>query len=135
MTVPFGGQTAWEGNHPGVDIANKQGTPVPAMASGVVTGVVNGKGQADPNNPSDPNHGFGNQVSIKDPYGNEHRYSHLHNTYVKVGQRVNKGDIIGPMGSSGSSYSPSGGDATHLDYRLLDAYGRYMNPNRTMQAS
>jgi len=134
VTVPFGGQTAWESKHPGVDIANKTGTPVPSMSDGVVTSVVEGKGQADPNNPNDPNHGFGNQVAIRDPYGNEHRYSHLHNSYVKVGQRLSKGDTIGPMGASGSSYSPSGGDASHLDYRLIDAYGRYMNPNRSLQA-
>jgi hypothetical protein len=32
------------------------------------------------------------------------------------------------MGKSGNSYSPSGWDPSHLDLRIVDAYGRYKNP-------
>lgn len=39
ITTPFMGQTRGEPQHPGVDFANKEGTPVPAFADGVVTGV------------------------------------------------------------------------------------------------
>jgi len=131
VTVPFGASTAYEPFHPGVDIANANGTPTPAPVDGKVTDVVTGKQQVkNPNDPNDPNKGFGNQVEITDPYGNKHRYSHLKNAYVRVGDTVKKGQKIATMGNSGSSYSPSGqGDGTHLDYRLQNAAGKYLNPS------
>ncbi len=35
---------------------------------------------------------------------------------------------IAKMGQTGNSYSPSGGDPSHLDLRISNAYGRFMNP-------
>lgn len=122
VTVSPGGSTKYEKTHPGIDIANKIGTNVPTFTSGKVTDVVTGKAQGAP--------GYGNYVIVSDAQGNKHRYSHLQNSFVKVGQEVSKGAIIGPMGNTGQTYSVSGGTGSHLDYRIRDMYGKYINPWR-----
>lgn len=122
ITTPYGGQTRNEGFHPGVDVANKNGTPIPNMASGVVTKVITGRKNGDNN--------FGNQVVVKDRKGNSHMYSHLKDIFVRPGQKVKKGNITMTMGDTGASYSPSGGDSSHLDYRIVDAYGKYRDPSK-----
>lgn len=122
VTTPYGGKTKFESYHPGVDIANQIGTDVPSFVSGTVTEVVGGHKQGDK--------GYGNYVVIKDTEGNLHRYSHLQNAYVKVGQGIAAGNVIGGMGNTGSTYSNSGGTGSHLDYRVRDLYGRYVDPNR-----
>ena len=125
VTKPYGGSTRYEKFHPGIDIANKQGTPVPAFGQGgVVTNVDTGHRNGENN--------YGNQVAVKDDQGNTHYYSHLQGAYVKRGQRVHSGQPIGTMGATGSAYSPSGGDPTHLDYRVTNAYGKYRNPLQFM---
>lgn len=116
ITTQFGGKTRDEPVHPGVDIANASGTPIPAFADGVVTGV-GGKGD-----------GSGNVVILKDKEGNTHQYGHLQRAVVKPGQQVKKGQQIAKMGKSGNSYSPSGGDPSHLDIRIATAYGKWKNP-------
>lgn len=121
VTVPYGGKTKYEKFHPGVDVANKKGTPLAPFKEGTVIGVSKGFMPGD--------NGFGNSVVIQDGQGNKHKYSHLQNTMVKVGQQVKKKDMIGRMGNSGSAYSAGGkGDGTHLDYRVVDAYGKYKDP-------
>lgn len=127
VSKAFGGQTMWENFHPGVDIENKEGTPIPAMSSGVVTGVVTGQPKEN------PYAGYGNQVAIKTDRGDTEYYSHLKGAYVKRGQRVHSGDTIAPMGSSGSAYNPNGGSASHLDLRIVDAYGKYKNPTNLVK--
>lgn len=130
VTTQYGGGTAYEKFHPGIDIANKIGTPIPAFAEGTVTKVVTGKKQAKFKDPNDPNKGYGNYVIITDAQGNQHRYSHLENAYVKVGDKVAKGQEVGPMGNSGSTYSNSGGTGAHLDYRIMNAANKYINPQQ-----
>jgi murein DD-endopeptidase MepM/ murein hydrolase activator NlpD len=122
ITTPYGGSTKFEGSHPGIDIANKIGTPISAFTGGTVIDVQGGFKQGD--------QGFGNSVIIKDSQGNMVRYSHLHNAYVKVGQQINPGAVIGSMGNSGSTYSTSGGTGSHLDLRIKDAQGNYLDPNK-----
>lgn len=116
LTTPFGGKTRGEANHPGIDVANKPGTPVPAFADGVITTV--GKTE----------NGFGNIVTLKDAGGNVHQYGHLQGALVKPGMQVKKGQSIAKMGATGNSYSPSGGDPTHLDLRIANAAGKWKNP-------
>lgn len=123
VTVPWGGSTAYESFHPGVDVANVKGTKVPSPVSGVVVDAVGGK-------PNGEEYGYGNSVTIKDTGGDLHKLSHLNVPYVQKGQYVQRGQsVVGEMGNSGSAYSPSGkGDGTHLDYRIVSAYGKYKNP-------
>jgi len=116
LTTPYLGRTKDEAQHKGIDIANRSGTPIPAFASGVVASV------------GPTNNGMGNMVTLKDEGGNIHQYGHLQSAIVKPGTIVKKGQTIAKMGKSGNSYSPSGGDPTHLDVRISDAYGRFKNP-------
>lgn len=116
LTTPFGGKTRGENFHPGIDIANVPGTPVPALEDGVVTSV--GK----------TSNGFGNVVVLRDNTGKVHQYGHLMAATVKAGEKVRKGQQIGKMGKTGNSYSPSGGDPTHLDVRVANAKGGWTDP-------
>jgi murein DD-endopeptidase MepM/ murein hydrolase activator NlpD len=116
ITTPFMGKTRGEAVHPGVDIANTPGTPVPAFADGQVTSV------------GPTTNGMGNVVTLKDTGGNVHQYGHLQGANVKPGQVVKKGQPIAKMGATGNSYSPSGGDPTHLDIRIASAFGKWKNP-------
>ena len=116
ITTPFGGATKGEKFHPAIDFANKEGTPISSFADGIITKV------------GVDNKGFGNVVQLKDSGGNIHQYGHLQRSLVKPGQSIKKGQQIAKMGKSGNSYSPSGGDPSHLDLRIVNAYGRYFNP-------
>lgn len=122
ITTKYGGGTRYEKFHPAVDIANKIGTPIPSFTPGKVTEVATGRRQGDK--------GYGNYVIVTDAQGNKHRYSHLHQSYVRVGDVLNPKDVLGTMGNTGSTYSNTGGTGSHLDYRILDAYGRYVNPSK-----
>ena len=123
VTVPYGGATKYEGSHPGVDIAGPIGQKLNPFSGGTVVDMRTGRVQ-DASNPS-----FGNYVIIKDSSGAKHRYSHLNKTYVKVGQQVTPQDVIGEFGNTGSTYSTSGGTGSHLDYRIKNAYGKYVDPS------
>lgn len=126
VTAGWGAQTAEEKFHPAVDFANVKGTAIPSFTPGVVTQVEGGHKQGDNN--------FGNSITIKDSAGNQHQYHHLNNINVQPGQAVAKGQAIGGMGNTGATYSPSGqGDGTHLDYRIVSAYGQYVNPMMYMK--
>lgn len=116
ITTPFGGKTRGEAVHPGLDIANKTGTPIPAFADGTVTSV------------GPTTNGMGNIVTLRDTGGNVHQYGHLQGATVKPGQAVKKGQQIAKMGATGNSYSPTGGDPSHLDLRIATAYGKWKNP-------
>lgn len=121
LTTPYGGKTSYEDFHPGVDIANAKGTPIPAPVNGQVIHAVGDKVQGDAS--------YGNSVMIRDAEGNSHNLGHLDQTMVQPGQTIKRGQTIGTMGNSGAAYSQSGkGDGTHLDYRIVSAYGRYKNP-------
>lgn len=95
--------------HNGVDYACPVGTPVRAVASGVVT-----KRGWDA-------FGGGNRIWIKHSNGYESAYLHLSRFAVKQGQRVTQGQVIAYSGNTGASTGP------HLDYRLKKN-GKYINP-------
>lgn len=122
LTVPFGGQTTQEDFHPAVDIANSKGTPIKAATDGIVTNAITNR-QTGENN-------FGNTLEFKDPEGNTHQYAHLKDVLVKPGQKIRRGQVVSTMGDTGAAYSPSGGDASNLDYRIVNAYGKYVNPTK-----
>jgi murein DD-endopeptidase MepM/ murein hydrolase activator NlpD len=126
MTTPYGGQTAFEGFHHGVDIAEGMNAPVVSEAPGKVVAVQTGKKQGDT--------GFGNSVIVEDAYGNKYRYSHLNQAWVKVGDTLKRGSVIGAEGNTGSTYSTSGGTGAHLDFRIKNAYNQYVNPISFLQS-
>ncbi len=90
---------------PGLDIDLKIGDDVSSAKGGeVIFSGVNG--------------GFGNQVKVRDSRGNELWYSHLDNNTSKVGDKVEVGQSLGTGGNSGKTYSPAGGDGSHLDLTI-----------------
>ena len=96
--------------HHGVDYAAPMGTPVRAVADGVVT--VKTRKKAD-----------GNILKIKHPGNLSSGYLHLQGFAkgIKVGSKVSQGQVIGYVGSTGYSTGP------HLDFRLWKG-GTAINP-------
>lgn len=121
MTTGFGESTRYEKFHPGIDIANKIGTPLNAFASGTVISADTGKKQGDK--------GYGNRIVIRDDQGQDWSYGHENEVFVKPGQKIQKGQNIGTMGNSGSTYSNTGGTGSHLDLRIFNTFKKkYVNP-------
>jgi murein DD-endopeptidase MepM/ murein hydrolase activator NlpD len=120
LTTQYMGSTRSEAQHPAIDVANSIGTKIPSLSDGKIIQVVSGKKQGDP--------AYGNYIIVQDAQGQKFQYSHLSTENVKVGDTVKKGQIIAGMGNSGNTYSVSGGSASHLDLRIKDAAGRYLNP-------
>jgi murein DD-endopeptidase MepM/ murein hydrolase activator NlpD len=81
--------------HRGLDIANKAQPPILAADSGKVTLA----GWPD-------NAGYGNRVIIDHGNGYQTLYAHMSSISVGVGQTVNRGDVIGNVGSTGRSTGP-----------------------------
>ncbi|QOL25895.1 peptidoglycan DD-metalloendopeptidase family protein [Thalassotalea sp. LPB0316] len=94
---PFTGMPA---HHKGIDFAGKEGAPVIATASGVVSW-------------SGERYGYGNLIEINHGNGMKTRYGHNKTLLVAVGDVVNKGDVIAKMGSTGRSTGP------HVHYEIL----------------
>ena len=96
--------------HHGVDYAAPKGTPVRAVADGVV--VFRGWGG-----------GGGNTLKIKHANNLMTGYLHLSGFAKGIvkGKRVSQGDVIGYVGSTGTSTGP------HLDYRVWKG-GTPINP-------
>ncbi|MEW6226501.1 MAG: peptidoglycan DD-metalloendopeptidase family protein [Bacillota bacterium] len=93
--------------HTGVDIANQEGTPVRAAASGIVVWT----GWAGD---------YGKRVVV-DHGSFRTAYAHLGQILVRPGREVKGGDVIGLMGSTGRSTGP------HLHFEVI-VNGRYIDP-------
>ncbi len=102
---PFTEKPAW---HDGLDIGAAPNAPVQAPAQGRVTATG-----------YDPK--LGNIVKLDHGYGIETLYGHLAKALVKEGQRVNRGDVVGLVGSSGLSTGP------HLHY-MVKVKGQALDP-------
>ena len=94
--------------HQGLDIRGPMGAPVKATAKGNVkfAGI---KG------------GYGNCIILKHGNGFETLYGHLSKILVKAGEKVNIGQQIGNIGSTGRSTGP------HLHYEVHQN-GQRINP-------
>ncbi|WP_310556783.1 M23 family metallopeptidase [Flavobacterium sp.] len=95
--------------HKGMDFTAPTGTPVYASGDGIVKRADAGAS------------GFGNHIVIDHGYGYETIYAHLSRYNCKVGKKVNRGDIIGFVGSTGRSQAP------HLHYEV-HKNGLVVNP-------
>lgn len=86
--------------HAGIDFVGPINTPIFATADGTVTLA------------EDSRTGYGNEVVISHSFGYSTRYAHLNSISVKDGQKVQRGQLIGHMGSTGRS------TGTHLHYEV-----------------
>jgi len=104
ITGVYGSQRILNGKpkwpHYGLDFAQDEGTQVKAMISGMVT-------LAEPNL-----YYSGGTLIFDHGHGISTLYMHMHEIFVEKGQKVNQGDIVGTVGSTGRATGP------HLDVRL-----------------
>ena len=92
------GKPRWP--HYGIDIAAKKGTMIISSGSGTVTMA------------EDDLYYTGGTIIMDHGHGISTIYSHLENVLVSVGDKINQGDLIGTVGSTGRSTGP------HLDFRV-----------------
>jgi murein DD-endopeptidase MepM/ murein hydrolase activator NlpD len=92
--------------HAGTDLAAPIGTPVVAIAEGVVKRAAS-------------NWTAGRYVVVQHDTGHETRYLHLHGRPKSIvpGVRVKKGDVLGLVGKSGRVTGP------HLHFEIRDRWG------------
>ncbi len=104
VTGVYGSQRILNGKpkwpHYGIDFAAKEGTKIRAMLDGTATMV-------------EPDLFYtGGTLIFDHGHGISTLYMHMKDIYVKKGQKVKQGDVIGTVGSTGRSTGP------HLDIRL-----------------
>ena len=87
--------------HTGLDFSAPSGSDVYATGKGRVVSVEK------------LGRGYGTHIIINHGYSYQTLYAHLSSTKVKEGQWVNRGDLIGKVGSTGTSTSP------HLHYEVI----------------
>ncbi|MBW4521364.1 MAG: peptidoglycan DD-metalloendopeptidase family protein [Scytolyngbya sp. HA4215-MV1] len=92
----------WGRMHKGIDIAAPIGTPVVAAAPGVVVTAGWNSG------------GYGNLVEIQHADGSLTLYAHNNRILVREGQKVDQGQQIAEMGSTGYSTGPHSHFEVHL---------------------
>ncbi len=85
--------------HQGLDISSPHGTPVLTPSDGTV--VFNGT-----------EGGYGKVLVVDHGYGVKTRYGHLSETFVRIGERVERGRKIAAVGNTGRSTGP------HLHYEV-----------------
>jgi murein DD-endopeptidase MepM/ murein hydrolase activator NlpD len=98
ITSPFG-QRRFLHRHSGVDIKAPKGTPVRAAAAGTV--VFSGRQSS-----------YGRVIKITHPNGLSTVYAHNSVNFVKAGERVRAGALIGAVGRSGHA------TANHLHFEV-----------------
>jgi murein DD-endopeptidase MepM/ murein hydrolase activator NlpD len=111
-TDPFSGEGAF---HRGVDISAPYGTGVRATADGI---VVHASMES----------GYGRLVVLDHGSGIHTYYAHLAKFYIRAGQEVRRGELVGAVGASGRVTAP------HLHYEVRVA-GAPMNPYKFLSKS
>jgi hypothetical protein len=86
--------------HAGMDFTAPTGTDIYATGDGTIAAVISSK------------RGLGNHVIIDHGFGYSSVYAHMESFNVRRGQKVKRGDVIGFVGSTGTSVAP------HLHYEI-----------------
>ncbi|MBN2781026.1 MAG: peptidoglycan DD-metalloendopeptidase family protein, partial [Candidatus Marinimicrobia bacterium] len=107
---PFTEETKY---HSGIDLAANRGTPVHASGNGKVIYASYSYG------------GYGNVVKVDHGYGFVTVYAHLNRIKVEKGDTVERGALLGEVGSTGRSTGP------HLHYEVQKD-GKPVNPSKYM---
>ena len=113
ITGVYGSQRILNGKpkwpHYGIDFAAKEGTKIKAMLDGTATMV-------------EPDLFYtGGTLIFDHGHGISTLYMHMQKIYVKKGQKIKQGEIIGTVGSTGRS------TGAHLDVRL-NWFGTRLDP-------
>lgn len=117
LSSPYGNRadpfTGVKKFHTGMDMAAPTGTPVKATLDGKVVAVSY-------------NQVYGNYVIISHINGYQSLYAHLHTATCKVGQRIEQGQKLGLVGSTGYSTGP------HLHFTVYKN-GKLVNPQELIK--
>ena len=106
------------------------GSPIHAVANGVVVSAINNRPQVPPNTSTADNHTLhtaadfsGNSVIERIGHGVYATYAHMQtgSVRVKVGQRLRTGEVIGLLGNSGNTTAP------HLHFGIVDRADFFSN--------
>ena len=114
ITTQFGEADPWGIPHRGTDFAAPAGTPIYAIADGIVSAAA-------------AMYSYGNCVQIshgtaEDGNKYDSLYAHMSSLAVRQGEAVTKGQIIGYVGNTGNVYSTGGGGYhLHLELRINGA--------------
>ena len=100
--------------HKGIDFRAATGTPVYATSEGI---VEKAKVQTE---------GYGQHIVIRHDEHYQSVYAQLSEMYVEAGQQVERGDLIGAVGSSGASTAP------HLHYEVKKD-GVHVDPEKYLR--
>ncbi|MCP5286459.1 MAG: M23 family metallopeptidase [Burkholderiaceae bacterium] len=100
--------------HKGIDYAAPRGTPIRTVGAGVVefAGWQNG---------------YGNAVEIRHGNGKSTFYAHMSRINVRKGQRIEQGDNVGLVGSTGWSTGPH----LHFEFRVN---GNHQDPRKLLKS-
>ena len=114
LTAEFGDYGLWANYHTGLDFAAPSGTPLVAMANGVITSV--GYDGA-----------YGNKTVLTLDDGTELWYCHQTSTSVTEGDVVKPGQVIGSVGSTGNVTGP------HLHLEVRPGAGDPVDPYEALR--
>ncbi|CAI8251314.1 MAG: Murein DD-endopeptidase MepM [Cryomorphaceae bacterium] len=101
--------------HSGMDFSAKSGTPIYATGDGKVSKVRRSR------------RGYGNHVIIDHGFGYKTLYAHMKKYAVKRGQKVKRGEVIGYVGSTGTSVAPHLHYEVHKDGIKINPVNFYFN--------
>jgi len=101
--------------HAGMDFSAKTGTPIYATGDGKIYKVRKSR------------RGYGNHVIIDHGYGYKTLYAHMTKYVVRRGQKVKRGEVIGYVGSTGTSVAPHLHYEVHKDGRKINPVNFYYN--------
>lgn len=106
-TDPVSGKSEF---HEGLDFSGKFGTPVVAVAAGIITW-------------SGVHPGYGNLIEMSHGNGYVTVYAHNNKNLVSVGEKVEKGEVIATMGNTGRS------TGTHVHFEVI-RNGQHVDPKK-----
>ena len=110
ITTQFAEPDPWGIPHRGTDFAAPGGTPIYAVANGVVSAART-------------MNSYGNCVQVShgtadDGHRYDSLYAHMSSVTVAEGTAVQKGDLLGYVGNTGNVYGAGGGYHLHLELRV-----------------
>lgn len=110
ITTQFAEPDPWGIPHRGTDFAAPGGTPIYAVADGVVSAART-------------MNSYGNCVQVShgtadDGHRYDSLYAHMSSITVAEGTAVQKGDLLGYVGNTGNVYGAGGGYHLHLELRV-----------------
>ncbi len=94
--------------HSGIDFTAPQGTPIYATGNGRISSAESGNG-------------YGNHVIINHGFGYFSLYAHMSRMKARPGQLIKRGELIGYVGSTGTSTAP------HVHYEIIKG-NKKINP-------